>query len=47
MGDETQIDQDLAQLIAALTLQFERAVEILLRDLTPFNEDLAQPHFLA
>ena len=30
-GDEAQIDQDLAELVAALALQFQRAVEILLR----------------
>ena len=44
LGDEAEIDQDLAQFVAALALQFQRAVEILLGDLMTLNEDLAQPH---
>ncbi len=47
LGDEAEIDQDLAQLVAALALQFQRAVEVLLRDLTTLDEDLAQPHVTA
>ena len=43
-GDEAEIDQDLAELVAALLLQFERAVEVLLRDQLPLDEDLAETH---
>ncbi len=41
-GDEAQVDQDLAQLLAALLLQFERAVEILRGDQLPLDQDLAK-----
>jgi len=43
-GDEAQVDQNLADFVAALALQFERAVEILGRNQAPFDEDLTQPH---
>ncbi len=43
LGDEAHIDQDLAELIAALLLQFERALEILRLDLAALDQDLAEP----
>ena len=44
-GDEAHVDQNLAELVAALALQFERAVEILLGDQLALDQDLAQPHY--
>ena len=38
MRDEAQIHQDLAKLVAALALQFQRAVEVFLGDLPTLNE---------
>jgi hypothetical protein len=41
-GDETQIDENFAQLLAAaLLLKFERAIEILFANQFSFEEDLA------
>ena len=46
-GDEAQIHQDLAQLLAAaLVLNFERAGEIVRSDQFPLDQDLAQAHRL-
>ena len=42
LGDEAHVDQDLAELVAALLLQFERALEILGLDLAALDQDLAQ-----
>ena len=42
--DEAQIDQNLAQLIAALALQFERAVQVLASDQVLLDQDFAKPH---
>ena len=44
LGDEAHVDQDLAQLVAALALQFERAVEILRFDQLALDQDFAQAH---
>jgi hypothetical protein len=44
MGDEPEVDQNLAQLVAALALQLQRAFEILLGNQPALNEDLAQSH---
>ena len=41
-GDEAQVDQDLAELVAALLLQFERALEIFGLDLAALDQDLAE-----
>ena len=46
MRDEAEVDQDLAELVAALFLQFERAVQILLGDQLALDQDLAEPHAL-
>ena len=44
-GDEAQIHQDLAQLLAAaLFLDVERAGEIVRSDQFPLDQDLAQAH---
>ena len=44
LRDEPHVDQDLAELVAALLLQFERAVEVFLRDLPTLDQHLAQTH---
>ena len=46
-GDEAEVDQDLAQLVAALLLQFERALQVLFRDLATLDQHLAQAHVAA
>ena len=43
-GDEAQVDQNLAELVAALPLQFERAVQIFTGDQALLNQNLAKPH---
>jgi hypothetical protein len=44
---KAEVDQDLAELVAALALQLERAIEILRSDQTALDQDLAQAHVLA
>ena len=41
-GDEAEVHQGLPQLVAAVLLQFQRAVEVLLGDQLPLHEDLAE-----
>src|SRR5262249_18496275 len=42
LGDRTHIDQDLTDFVAALQLQFQRAIDILLLNLAAVEEDFAQ-----
>ncbi len=42
--DKAQIDQNLTQLIAALALQFERAVQVLASNQVFVDQDFAKPH---
>ena len=42
LRDEPHIDQNLAELVAALRLQFERALQVFGLDLLPLDQDLAQ-----
>ena len=43
-GDEAQVNQDLAELITALLLDFEGAVEVFALNLAALDQHLAQPH---
>ena len=43
VGDGAHVHQDLAELIAALQLEFEGALDILGLDLAAFQQDLAEP----
>ena len=43
LGDEAHVDQDLAELVAALALQFERALEVFRLIELALDEHLAQP----
>ena len=42
--DEAEVDQNLAQLVAALFLEFKRAIQVTLLDLVPLDQHFAQPH---
>ncbi len=42
--DEAEVDQDLAQFIAALALQFERAIQVFTGDQVLLDQDFAKPH---
>ena len=44
LGDQAHIDQDLAELLAALLLQFEGALQIFRLDLVALDQNLAEPH---
>ena len=44
VGDGAHVDQDLAELIAALQLEFEGALDIFGLDLAAFEQDLAEAH---
>ena len=44
LRDQPHVDQDLAELVAALALQFERAFEVFRLDLAALDEHLAQAH---
>ena len=42
--DEAQIHKNLAQFIAALTLQFERPIQVFTGDQVLLDQDFAKPH---
>ena len=44
VGDGAHVDQDFAELIAALLLEFQRALDIFGLDLAAFQQDLAEAH---
>ena len=44
LRDQAHVDQDLAELVAALVLEFEGAVEVFGVDLAALDENLAEAH---